>query len=427
MDFKEALDWLNSFQFHGIKPGLERIEKLLSYLGHPEKKFPAIHIAGTNGKGSTAAILATALSAQGLKVGLYTSPHLVSVRERFQINGNPIEESSLAALLNQIKKGLEELALPATYFEITTAAAFLYFAQEKVDLAVVECGLGGRLDATNVCHPLLTLITNVALDHQKYLGPTLEAIAREKAGIFKPERPALVGKLKPPALKVIEERAQSLKVPLFRYGKDFRIRKKDGLYHYYGPELRLQALELSLSGPFQRENLALALAALEKLKAWGWPLKEALLRKALKRVNWPGRCEYLAVGPGVLLDGAHNLEGSRALLKALKEREFRDYTLIFGATDEGGDKPYRKMLSLLSSSASQVFLCEPPGPRHPVTLKEWEKVRPQGARTFKSWEEALEEALKEDHPILVAGSLYLVGAVREKLRGLSPKRRQNLP
>jgi len=318
---RDPLAWLEQHQFHGIKPGLDRISRLLSALGHPERRFPSVHIAGTNGKGSTAAILSTVLSAHGLRTGLYTSPHLSSVTERFRLNGKEIPTERLAEIFSRIRETVERLGIPVTYFEITTAAAFLYFAEEAVDLAVIECGLGGRLDATNVLHPLAAVITTVARDHTAYLGRTLRAIAAEKAGILKPGVPAVAGKLPPPAREVILRRAQGLGSSLYLFGRDFRLRRGRSGLSFYGRRWRLSRLTLALSGDFQRYNLALALATLEVLEDLGhFRLKEARLREGLSSVRWPGRFEYFPVGPGVLLDGAHNEEGLRALLRSLDEK-----------------------------------------------------------------------------------------------------------
>ncbi|WP_297057766.1 folylpolyglutamate synthase/dihydrofolate synthase family protein [Thermosulfurimonas sp.] len=415
---REALEWLQQHQFHGIKPGLERISALLEALGRPQERFPSLHIAGTNGKGSTAALLQAILSAHGLRTGLYTSPHLVSVTERFRIDGREITLERLADILARIRRQVERLRLPITYFEITTAAAFLYFAEEGIDMAVIECGLGGRLDATNVLKPRVAVITSVALDHMAYLGRSLERIAREKAGILKPGLPVVAGHMPRRAREVIRERAFRLQCPAAFWGQDFRVLRSGKRFSYRGNLWHLQELELSLEGEFQKYNLGTALRALEFLRTEGYVFREDTLRQALKRVSWPGRFEFLPVGPGVILDGAHNEEGTRALLRSLERKGISEYTLIFGATNEGGEKPYLRMLQKLISRAKVVFLCEPPGPRNPVTLKEWE------ARKFPpSWPplrpsslpEALDQALSLPLPVVITGSLYLVGAARRLL------------
>jgi len=425
MTFKEAFEWLSRFQFHGIRPGLERITVLLSRLGHPEKAFQAVHIAGTNGKGSTAAILEGLLRHHGVKTGLYTSPHLVSVCERFRVAGKPISEARFAALCSRVREALGEL--PATYFELTTALAFLYFAEEGVELAVVECGLGGRLDATNVIDPEVAIITNIGLDHQAYLGESLCQIAAEKAGIIKERRPVVVGPVSPEALYVIANRAKDLSAPLFQFDKDFRVFSSQSGFVYQGRR-RLSGLELNLKGRFQQTNLALALKAFELLEEKGFPFHEGAVRQALREVAWPGRYEMFKLPRLVILDGAHNLDGIRALLESLEEDGIKRYHLLFAASDEGGTKPYLEMLKALLPKAERIFLCQPPGPRKPVTIAEWrehlERAKEGGALSrensfvFKnSWEEALEEALKGSNlPLLVTGSLYLVGQVRALLK-----------
>ncbi len=415
---REALEWLRRHQFHGIKPGLERISVLLEALGRPQERFPSLHIAGTNGKGSTAAILQAILSAHGLRTGLYTSPHLVSVTERFRIDGREIAPERLADILTRIRRQVERLRLPVTYFEITTAAALLYFAEEDVDMAVIECGLGGRLDATNVLNPRVAVITSVALDHMAYLGRSLERIAREKAGILKPGLPVVAGHMPRRAREVILERALRLQCPAAFWGEDFRVLRSGKRFSYLGNLWRLQGLELSLEGEFQKYNLGTALRALEFLRTEGYVFREDTLRQALKRVSWPGRFEFLSVGPGVILDGAHNEEGIQALLRSLERKGIDEYTLIFGATNEGGEKPYLRMLKKLIPRARVVFLCEPPGPRNPVTLKEWEARRfpPSWPPLYpSSLPEALDQALALSPPVVITGSLYLVGAARRLL------------
>ncbi len=430
MTYEEAVNWLSGFQFHGIKPGLERIETLLSRLGHPERAFKSVHLAGTNGKGSTAAILESLLRHHGLKTGLYTSPHLISVGERFVVSGKPIPPSRLAALCKRLKEALGKDE--ATYFELTTALAFLYFAEEGVEIAVVECGLGGRLDATNVILPEVAVITHVGLDHQAYLGETLAEIAAEKAGIIKPKRPLVVGPLREEAFQVIEGQAQRLSAPLWRYGKDFRVFPCRGGLFYQGKH-QLPRLELRLAGKFQMINLALALKGFELLAEKGhFSFREELVRMALKNVFWPGRYEKIKLGPRklVILDGAHNPDGVKALLESLHQDGIEHYRLLFAASNEGGTKPYLSMLKTLLARAEKTYLCPPPGPREPVTFEAWKEHLEKGeipkedVHLYPHWPEALEEALQDfGPPLLVTGSLYLVGQVREALRRQRSSRR----
>ncbi len=415
-NFEQAHQWLSGFQFHGIRPGLERISKLLQRLGHPEKSFKSIHIAGTNGKGSTASILARILYEHGLKVGLYTSPHLVSVTERFVINGKSMSKQVFARIAKKVKENLKDL--PATYFELTTGMAFLYFAESQVDIAIVECGLGGLLDATNVIIPEVSIITNVGLDHQAYLGHTFKEIAFEKAGIIKPGVPVVVGPMKKEALGVIFQVAQKNNADLFLYNRDFRIFTHKG-YYYYSGRYRFSKLELSLKGTFQKINLALALKALEIIGEKDLLLlEEVCLRNALRQVSWPGRFEFINTDRLIILDGAHNLEGIKALLNSLESQGIKNYDLIFAVSNEGGTKPYLKMLKTLLGKAEMVTICEPPGPREPVTIKEWMKhLNSLKCRRHIFLERSLEKALERAfrigrYPLLITGSLYLIGAVR---------------
>ncbi len=420
MNYEEALNWLSGYQFHGIKPGLERIRDLLARLGHPERNFRSVHIAGTNGKGSTAAILESVLRAHDVKTGLYTSPHLISVCERFVVAGRQISPARFADLCSRVRQAIGDD--PVTYFELTTALAFLYFAEEGVEIAVVECGLGGRLDATNVIVPEVAVITNVGLDHQAYLGETIPEIAAEKAGIIKPQKPVVVGPLPEEAFEVVARRAEELSAPLWRYGSDFRVFPCRGGLFYQGKH-QLPRLTLRLAGKFQRTNLALALKAFEILEeARLVSFDETRVREALKIVSWPGRYEKFKLKGLVILDGAHNLEGVEALLQTLHEEGIERYRLLFAASNEGGTKPYLPMLRRLLPRAEKTYLCPPPGPREPVTYEDWKEhlakgeIPPEDVRLFKDWREALEEALEDTGPpLLVTGSLYLVGRVREVL------------
>ncbi len=416
MTFEEAEAWLSSFQFHGIKPGLFRIYQLLKRLNHPQKKYPAVLIAGTNGKGSTAAFLSYILRYHGLKTGLYTSPHLVSVRERFQLNHRPISKKHLAALCLKLKKALG--SFPATYFELTTALAFLYFAEEGVDVAVVECGLGGRLDATNVLWPTLSIITSLGLDHQAYLGSTLSQIAWEKAGILRRNTPLVLGKIPAEGYEVIKKRAEELAAPYWVYGRDFDIVNTETGLRYQGTKV-FKDLHPGLVGPFQRDNLALALKAAEILASClGFSLKEEITRRAVSETRWPGRFEEIDLPPLIILDGAHNLDGTRALAAALKDRGYGSLNLVFAASDEDQTKPYLAMLKILLPFAHQIFICEPQGPRKPVKIETWrEELAAQTLKKpvffFRKPEEAFQAALSAGQPVLVTGSLYLVGNIRQ--------------
>ncbi|WP_456431010.1 bifunctional folylpolyglutamate synthase/dihydrofolate synthase [Thermosulfuriphilus sp.] len=426
MTFEQACSFLNSFQFHGMKLGLERITALCKALRNPHLSYPVIHIAGTNGKGSTGAMLARMLQESGYRVGFYSSPHLFSVRERFRINGREISPDSFARIMGELHR-LIASGYKATYFELTTALAFRWFADMEVELAVVECGLGGTYDATNIVRPVLCIITNVGLDHQAYLGNNKRKIARDKAGIIKEGSSVITG-ARGAALEEIASCAQASKARLYVAGCDFRAWGRKRLYFSF-PDLgvsRLGPLNLGLKGRYQFRNASLALAAIHLLKEKGYENVSPLgVKKGLERACWPGRFEIVEnKGRRIILDGAHNLDGIRALKQEILAQGFsRDLVLLFGATDEGGDKPYFKMLKVLAEIASKIVITVPQGPRKPVSLKIWKMALPSIVSEKQVFLEenplkALRLAQANLSPsggLLVCGSLYLVGQIRKAL------------
>ncbi|MFN3921408.1 MAG: bifunctional folylpolyglutamate synthase/dihydrofolate synthase [Caldimicrobium sp.] len=413
------LKWLIKHQFHGIKPGLFRIQKLLKKLGNPHLKFFSIHVAGTNGKGSTCAILSTILTHFGLKTGLYTSPHLIKVEERFKINGEKISEDRLCELLKILYTYSQE---PITYFELTTALAFLYFAEEEVDIAVIETGMGGRLDATNVIKPEVSIITTIGLDHTKYLGNTLEDIAFEKAGIIKRERPVVLGNIPQNALKVILDRAELLSSPVFLYNRDFFIYPNEENWNYKG-KYSFRNLSLSLKGDYQGHNLALALKTLEILEERNFiQLKEEPLRKALKNVIWEGRYKKIKLSnKEVLLDCAHNSQGIEVLKQSLEKEKFYPYLLILGATNEDGEKPFWQLYEILSPFAEKVYITEFVAERKVVTLTDWKQILKNNIKEVEFFTDpaiALKKALEEKNieRVLITGSIYFIGEILKILQ-----------
>lgn len=419
--FKFYLDWLNKHQFYGIKPGLFRIQNLLKKLGNPHLKYPTLHIAGTNGKGSTCAILSTLLTHLGLKTGLYTSPHLIRINERFKINGEDISDDKLGDLLKILYKFSQE---PITYFELTTALAFLYFAEEKVEMAIIETGLGGRLDATNVIKPEVSIITTVGMDHTKYLGHTLEKIAFEKAGIIKRGRPVVLGNIPYKPLRIILDRAKALSSPTFLYNRDFCIYPKKEYWDYSG-KYTFTHLFLSLMGAYQGENLALALKTLEILEEGNFfILKEELLKEALKRVTWEGRYKKIRLSnKEILLDCAHNPQGVEALKKSLEREHFYPYLLILGVTNEDGEKPFYQLYEKLSPYAEKVYFVEFVADRRVVTINEWKKALKnkdleKNLAYFIEPSLALRKALEEKNieKILITGSIYFIGEILKILQ-----------
>ena len=294
MNYAEAARFLYALAPRGISLGLARVEKALAQRKHPERACPAVLVAGTNGKGSVANIMAAVLQASGLRVGLYTSPHLHRLTERFRINGKALAQREFAARVSALRPWLEAPSTPElTFFEACTILAFELFRDARCDVMVLEVGLGGRLDATNVVRPKVSVITSIALDHADRLGPTLAHIAREKAGIIKPRVPVVVGAREPAAQRVIAARARRLGAPVLRIDRDFRCTPGgERASVQVGPHV-FPRLVLPLRGAYQADNLACAVAALSTLELRGFALDAATLRKGLRRVRWPGRLELL--------------------------------------------------------------------------------------------------------------------------------------
>lgn len=432
--YREAIEYLNSFQFHGFRLGLERMERILAALGAPERSFQCIHIAGTNGKGSVSATLSSILTAAGLRVGLYTSPHLVSVRERFRVCETEISPEEFTKLAGEIR-GLVEAGYELSYFEYTTVLAFLWFRMRGVAIAILETGLGGRLDATNVVTPLVSVITNVAWDHEKYLGRTLREIAKEKAGIIKPGVPVVNGAVDGEPGKVVRETCQRLAAPLRELGREFCCTCEDGgSITYKGKGRRMDGIRPILAGGHQVRNLSLALATCEVLQGCGIPIGDEAVRQGCASVRWPCRCEFLEGERTVLLDGAHNPDGAAAL-RAFLDRIYATRplgALLFAATDEGGGKDVGSMIETLSPPFEQVVITEPPGPRAPVTLEGWRQIPLSFPFVLeRDWRLALDRALGACGPervLCVSGSLYLAGRVRAELirRGYQELRERDI-
>lgn len=432
MDVKEILAELFSYTQFGIKLGLGRVRLLLSALGDPQDRFPSIHVAGTNGKGSTAAMAASILQAAGLRVGLYTSPHLCDFSERIRIDGRPIGEADVARHYLYIKRvwaslgkaGVEEG--DPTFFELTTAMAFRHFAERRVDAAVIETGLGGRLDATNVLRPIVTVLTTISRDHEAHLGGSISAIAREKAGIVKPGVPVVVGSLVSEAEAVVEQAARERGAKVVRLGEEFRaesvrLTAAGGTFDWTREDACFAGLSIPLAGAHQVRNAAVAAAAAtEAARASGgaFDVGEQAVREGLRRVSWPGRFEVLSSAPTVILDGAHNPEGMCALIDALSllppsERR----TLVFGAL---ADKNAGRMLASAGPAFDRIVLVRPESERA-ADPRELADLVPDGPEAIVrggvggALAEILDGAGARDR-IVVAGSLYLVGEARASFR-----------
>ena len=413
----EALAFLHSRSPSTVVLGLERMRSALAELGHPEFRFPAVHVAGTNGKGSACAMVDAVLRAAGFRVGLYTSPHLVRFNERIRLGGVDIDDASLGQRLLQVLQR-SPTASTLTYFELGTLVAFWHFAEEGVDFAVLETGLGGRLDATATCVPRATAVTALGLDHTELLGDTLAAIAREKAGIFRAGVPAVVARQPEEAEQVLVEEAARVGAPLLREGVDFAVVEEAGALAYrHGPR-RLSGLRLGLAGAHQHQNAALALALLDVLAEAGARIPDAARQSGLREVHWPGRLEEVPGSPLLLLDGAHNPAGVQVLRAALDSRyPGRRVHLIFGAV---ADKDVRGMLSGLLPRMASVTLTPLQTPRGLLPSAYLEETRTlcPAVRVADSPAAALQLARAGAAPedvVLATGSLYLVGALKAHL------------
>jgi dihydrofolate synthase/folylpolyglutamate synthase len=409
----DPLAYLNNLSGRPIRLGLASLRRLLITMKHPEKKYASIVIGGTNGKGSIATMAATMLTAGGFRTGLYTSPHLLDIRERIRIDGSMIATEDLRACADAIRRQLRE---ELTYFEFLTAMAFHFFDEQRVDIAVLEVGMGGRLDATNVVEPAVSVISNISLDHRRYLGTRIEQIAREKSGIIKKNGCCLTAAVQRQAIGMIKEACQKKKARFFRVGDEIKVRRQaGGVFSFRGLNKRYDHLYCPLRGRHQIDNAALAVGAVVHLAEHGFAVKEEAIRQGLRETKWEGRLEILQECPMVLVDGAHNPAGISSLCAALKEGFcYRRLTVIFGVLD---DKDHRTMLRNLSPLADNLILTRPESERalSPSMILPVARQYHRGVIMTERPEEALRMALAAAGPydlICVTGSLYLIGAVK---------------
>jgi dihydrofolate synthase / folylpolyglutamate synthase len=326
LSYNDALEYLYSLQQYGIKFGLSKTSNLMKGFGNPHKGQKYIHIAGTNGKGSVAAMLESILMESGLKVGLYSSPHLVRFTERVRVNRREIAHEEVAGLIGKLRN-LIDPAHPPTFFEVATAMALVHFAKEECDVAIMEVGMGGRLDATNVIRPMVSVITNISLDHQVYLGRRILDIAGEKAGIIKSGVDLVTAERQPPVLALFQSICDSKRAHLWRIGRDMHYRADENGFHYFGIRRRMRGLELGMKGRFQHRNAATALAAVELLESKGLRISSRDITEGLRRPQWPGRLQVISTKPLIVLDGGHNPAAVRLLAESVP-REFRFDKLI---------------------------------------------------------------------------------------------------
>ena len=399
----------------GIILGLATIRSILNALGDPQNNFYSIHVAGTNGKGSVAAALSSILQQSGYRVGLYTSPHLVRFNERICINNRQISNDAVVKSYQAVQKAHLGNRTP-TFFELTTAMAFYEFARRRVDWAVIETGMGGRLDATNVIDPVISIITNVSMEHRAYLGNTLARIAREKAGIIKQATPVVTAIKQRQAKSVIQRIAGKKSAPLYILGKNFKVRRQPaGGFSYYGIENTWHDMHTALQGHYQVENAALVIAACELLNKNHTSISQQSIRDGLTKTSWPGRLEIVSEHPMIILDGAHNLMAARELAKFLGDNlAQRSITLVVGILD---DKPYQSMLKSLLPVCSRVIVTRAKTGRalDPLRLFETAKKTLSDVRIVSDVAQAFTQAVAEadfNDVICIAGSLYVVGEAK---------------
>lgn len=438
------LNWLYSLKGPTLKWDLETAVAFLEALGRPDRRYPSVHIAGTNGKGSVAATLHQIALASGLRSGLFTSPHLVRPEERIRLGREDIDAVLFRSLIERLRPAAEagtasgRLPRFPSFFEMLTAAAFLAFAEAGVELAVVECGLGGRLDATNLIRPRLAVVVTVGFDHVKTLGPRLADIAREKAGIIKPGVPVLIGWLPQRAREVLARRAEECGCLLHAAEDEVQVRTgKAGAWRVRTPEREYCNLVSPLAGPHQQRNTALALRAAELLRQEGVALDPPAFAEGVARVAWPGRMETIPGRPGYLLDGAHNQEGARALARHLKQVDRKEgprrRVAVFGMTE--GRRP-DQLLRPWIEAVEMVFLTRPGIDKavDPASIASALGDLAPRCRVAGDPAGALRQAAAlagPDGQVLVTGSLYLVGDARRILLGLKgpghPPRETSLP
>ncbi len=400
---------------------LERMRSFLEYLGHPERAYPILHIAGTKGKGSVAALCASALQAGGYRVGLYTSPHLQDYAERIQVDGQPIPHAGLLQLVDKIRPYLDQ-GTELTTFEITTALAFLYFARQGATAVVAEVGLGGRLDATNVALPKVSVITSLSYDHMAILGDTLAKIAGEKAGIIKQQVPVVSAPQQAEAQQVVEQVAAQHLAPLVQVGRDYLFEALD--HSLDGQRLRVWAaaggeavdLFIPLLGAHQVENAAVAYAALQVAKTQGLPLSQQAIQQGFAAASWPGRFEILSRRPPLVIDSAHNRDSAQKLRQALDDY-FPGWpvVLLFGASE---DKDIAGMFDILLPRVQQVIVTRSFHPRaiDPARLVEWVQGYGRPVQVIDAVEAALPQALHlagDSALVLATGSIFVAAAVRD--------------
>ncbi len=416
MNFSTSLDYLYGLQRFGIKLGLENMRALKSRLPLLQRPLPCIHVAGTNGKGSVSVMLAEILKHAGLRVGLYTSPHLHCFTERIRIDGVPVCRDEVALLAERIRLAAGDV--PITFFEATTAMALLAFREQRVDVAVIETGLGGRLDATNIVEPQLCILTPISYDHTEHLGETLSGIAAEKAGILKPGVPVVVGRQDPEALEVVMSAASALDASVCLAGRDFSWEgAHDSLSVAVGVN-RIDDLPCPLAGRHQLDNFSQAVAAAIKLREQGMPINDSAIREAGRAAIWPGRLEWWPCQPRILTDVSHNRAGIGCLADYLNDQEVRKIHLVAGLSGERVPEEVMMPLENFVAAVYAVPVCyETSVPT--ARIAGWAAGLGRPCAEFPSAEAGLAAAVAaagDECPVVVCGSLYLVAELRQKFQ-----------
>ncbi len=434
--YQQALDYLftrtdyekqERLRYNITTFNLDRMQKLLSLLGNPHNKIHTVHIGGTKGKGSTATMLARMLEANGYKVGLYTSPHIVHLHERITINSTMISDSEMCGLLNRIYAPVEKMSKTdqPTFFEIMTALAFMFFLDKEVDIAVIETGLGGRLDSTNVIKPKVVGITSLSIDHQNLLGNTIDSIAKEKAGIFKRGVPTVTVQQEPSAMRVLKSQATAVKAPLSVTGSDIDFSQRFETSREHGPHTRIclttptskfEHLRVPLHGRHQAINCGLALAMLDKLKSAGYKIDNDKAAEGLYKVSLAGRMEMIWDDPRIMIDAAHNAASIQALIHAVGQNiPYDSMVVIFGCNS---DKDVRGMLLKLQYGADKVVFTRSNSPKavSPEDLAEmYTEICGKMCQTAASLGQALQiakSAVSKEDLICITGSFYLIGQAK---------------
>jgi len=426
--YTEALDYIYDLTKYGTKLGLENIKYLSFLLGDPHKKLKIIHVAGTNGKGSTSSLISSILQSDGYRVGLYTSPHLVDFTERIKINNKQIDRKKVSELLERVKPYIEKVAnTPSyghpTFFEVVTSLAFLYFFEEQVDFLVLEVGLGGRLDATNICEPLVSVITHIDYDHMDKLGNSLEEIASEKGGIIKSDGIVISSKQYDKAYKEIKKIANERNSLIYSTGKEinYKIVKsniKGVIFNLKGIYRNYKNLHTSLLGRHQADNASTAITAVEALKIKGINISEKAIRDGLEKVKWTGRLEIIQNNPTLILDGAHNPNGVKIARQALEE--IFSYHRLILVLAIFADKDYKKMIQIIAPIADLIITTKAKSPRAAspqiIAKEAVQYIDENKIIITENIPQAINFALSksnQDDLICITGSLYTVGEAKK--------------